>query len=287
MNAPNSEAERKTASTRATRPSLHLLDATYELFRAFFAMPGERAADGTEVGAVRGLVGSVLAMLRDDGVTHIGAATDHVIESFRNELYDGYKTGEGMEEDLFAQFPLAEDALRALGVVVWPMREFEADDALATAAARFAPVFERVVILSPDKDLCQCVRGEEVVCYDRRRRKMYDDAAVQEKFGVAPASIPDLLALVGDSADGIPGLPGFGMKTAARLLRVYGCIERIPVRGEDWHVDVRGAHRLADTLQQRRDDALLFKKLATFSSCRDGCRTRVARRAAPGVRSSV
>jgi 5'-3' exonuclease len=235
MNAPNSEAERKTASTRATRPSLHLLDATYELFRAFFAMPGERAADGTEVGAVRGLVGSVLALLHDDGVTHIGAATDHVIESFRNELYDGYKTGEGMEEDLFAQFPLAEDALRALGVVVWPMREFEADDALATAAARFAPVFERVVILSPDKDLCQCVRGEEVVCYDRRRRKMYDD-----------------------------GLPGFGMKTAARLLRVYGCIERIPVRAEDWHVDVRGAHRLADTLQQRRDDALLFKKLATL-----------------------
>jgi 5'-3' exonuclease len=227
-------------------------------------MPGERAADGTEVGAVRGLVGSVLALLRDDGVTHIGAATDHVIESFRNQLYDGYKTGEGMPEELFAQFPLAEDALRALGVVVWPMREFEADDALATAAARFAPVFRRVVILSPDKDLCQCVQGDDVVCHDRRRGKTYDAAAVQEKFGVAPASIPDLLALVGDSADGIPGLPGFGMKTAARLLGVYGCIERIPARADEWRVEVRGARRLADTLQQRYDDALLFKKLATL-----------------------
>src|SRR5512135_1367779 len=181
---------------------LHLLDATYELFRAFFAMPSERAPDGREVGAIRGLIGSTLALLREPDVTHIGAATDHVIESFRNRLFAGYKTGEGIDPDLWAQFPLAEDALRALGVVVWPMVEFEADDALATAAARFAEQVEQVVILSPDKDLCQCVRGTRVVTHDRRRGKTYDEAAVQEKFSVPPASIPDLLALVGDDADG-------------------------------------------------------------------------------------
>ena len=245
-------------------PKLHLLDATYELFRAFFAMPPERAPDGREVGAIRGVIGTTLALLRDPEVTHIGAATDHVIESFRNALFPGYKTGAGVPPELLAQFPLAEEALRALGIVVWPMVEFEADDALATAAARFADQFEQVVILSPDKDLCQCVRGQRVVTYDRRRGKTYDEAAVREKFGVAPVSIPDLLALVGDEADGIPGIPGFGMKTAAVVLREYGTIERIPADGTKWAVKLRGADALAATLAARRSDVLLYKRLATL-----------------------
>jgi len=255
-------------------PKLHLLDATYELFRAFFAMPSEQAPDGREhaqrehaqreVGAIRGLIGSTLALLREPGVTHIGAATDHVIESFRNQLFDGYKTGEGVPAELMSQFPLAEDALRALGIVVWPMIEFEADDALATAAARFADQVEQVVILSPDKDLCQCVRGQRVVTHDRRRVKTYDEAAVQEKFGVPPPLIPDLLALVGDTADGIPGVPGFGMKTAAAVLRVYGSIENIPDDASRWTLKLRGADRLAATLAARRSDALLYKRLATL-----------------------
>ena len=243
---------------------LHLLDATYELFRAFFAMPSERAPDGREVGAIRGLIGSTLALLREPDVTHIGAATDHVIESFRNRLFAGYKTGEGIDPDLFAQFPLAEDALRGLGVVVWPMVEFEADDALASAAVRFADQVEQVVILSPDKDLCQCVRGQHVVTHDRRRVKTYDETAVRDKFGVPPASIPDLLALVGDTADGIPGIPGWGMKTAAAVLRVYGSIEQIPDDGTRWTMKLRGTDRLAATLAARRDDALLYKRLATL-----------------------
>jgi 5'-3' exonuclease len=245
-------------------PKLHLLDATYELFRAYFAVPSERAPDGREVGATRGLISSTLALLRDGGVTHIGAATDHVIESFRNELFDGYKTGAGVAADLLAQFPLAEEALRALGVVVWPMIEFEADDALATAAARFADAVEQVVILSPDKDLCQCVRGRWIVTHDRRRDKTYDEAGVQEKFGVPPPAIPDLLALVGDEADGIPGIPGFGMKTAAAVLRAYGSIEAIPGDGACWTVTVRGSARLAATLAARRADAALYKRLATL-----------------------
>jgi len=245
-------------------PKLHLLDATYELFRAFFAMPSERAPDGREVGAIRGLIGSTLALLREPGVTHVGAATDHVIESFRNPLFAGYKTGEGVPPELMAQFPLAEDALRALGIVVWPMVEFEADDALATAAARFADQVEQVVILSPDKDLCQCVLGGRVVTHDRRRGKTYDEAAVREKFGVPPVSIPDLLALVGDTADGIPGIPGFGMKTAAAVLREYGTIDNIPDDAARWSVKTRGADRLAATLTTRRADALLYKHLATL-----------------------
>jgi 5'-3' exonuclease len=245
-------------------PKLHLLDATYELFRAFFAMPSETAADGREVGAIRGLIGSTLALLREPEVTHVGAATDHVIESFRNRLFDGYKTGEGVPPELMSQFPLAEDALRALGVVVWPMVEFEADDALASAAARFADQVEQVVILSPDKDLCQCVRGQHVVTHDRRRVKTYDENAVHEKFGVAPHAIPDLLALVGDTADGIPGIPGFGMKTAAAVLRAYGSIETIPDDAKRWTLKLRGADRLAATLAARRADALLYKRLATL-----------------------
>ncbi len=243
---------------------LHLLDATYELFRAFFAMPSESGPGGREVGAIRGLIGSTLSLLREPGVTHVGAATDHVVESFRNQLFAGYKTGEGVPPELMAQFPIAEDALRAIGVVVWPMVELEADDALATAAARWADHAEQVVILSPDKDLCQCVRGTHVVTHDRRRGKTYDDAAVREKFGVPPASIPDLLALVGDAADGIPGIPGFGMKTAATVLREYGTIENIPRDNMRWPATLRGADRLATTLSARRADALLYKRLATL-----------------------
>lgn len=243
---------------------LHLLDATYELFRAFFAMPSEHAPEGREVGAIRGLIGSTLALLREPGVTHVGAATDHVIESFRNQLFDGYKTGEGIAPELFAQFPLAEDALRALGIVVWPMIEFEADDALATAAARFADQVDQVVVLSPDKDLCQCVRGQRVVTHDRRRLKTYDDAGVQEKFGVPPRAIADLLALVGDTADGLPGIPGWGMKTAAAVLRVYGSIEKIPENPAQWTLKLRGAERLAATLAARRTDTQLYKQLATL-----------------------
>jgi 5'-3' exonuclease len=245
-------------------PKLHLLDATYELFRAFFAMPSERSPGGHEVGAIRGLIGSTLALLREPGVTRVGAATDHVIESFRNQLFLGYKTGAGIAPELWAQFPLAEEALRALGVVVWPMVEFEADDALATAAARFADQVEQVVILSPDKDLCQCVRGQRVVTHDRRRGITYDAPAVREKFGVDPQSIPDLLALVGDTADGIPGVPGWGMKTAAAVLRVYETIEAIPDDAAYWKLKLRGAERLAMSLARQRADALLYKRLATL-----------------------
>ena len=244
--------------------TLHLLDATYELFRAFFALPAERAADGREVGAIRGLIGTTLALLRDPAVTHVAAATDHVIESFRNDLFAGYKTGAGVPPDLLAQFGLAEEALGALGIVVWPMVEFEADDALATAAARSADAVKQVVILSPDKDLCQCVRGRRVVTHDRRRGLTWDEAGVTERFGVPPAAIPDLLALVGDTADGIPGLPGFGMKTAAALLRAHRTIEQIPDDPGQWAVTVRGAARLAATLASRRADAVLFKRLATL-----------------------
>lgn len=243
---------------------LHLVDATFELFRAFFAMPRERAPDGREIGATRGLIGSMLALLHEPDVTHVGAATDQVIESFRNELFPGYKTGEGIDPDLWAQFPLAEEAMRALGMVVWPMREFEADDALATAAARFADDVVQVVILSPDKDLAQCVRGDRVVTFDRIRKRRYDEAAVVEKFGVPPRSIPDYLALTGDSADGIPGLPGWGPKSAAAVLAVYGRIEDIPDDPGKWLVAVRGSVRLAAALAENRPAAGLYKRLATL-----------------------
>jgi 5'-3' exonuclease len=243
---------------------LHLIDATFELFRAYFAMPSEKSPQGVEIGATRGLISSMLALLHEPDVTHVGAATDHVIESFRNDLFAGYKTGEGIEPELWAQFPLAEEALDALGIVVWAMREFEADDALATAAAKFADQVERVVILSPDKDLAQCVRGDHVVCFDRLRKRRYDEAGVVEKFGVPPRSIPDYLALTGDTADGIPGLPGWGAKSAAALLAAYGTIEDIPLDPNAWQVKVRGAARLAATLREGLDDALLYKTLATL-----------------------
>jgi len=244
--------------------TLHLLDGTYELFRAFFALPAEHAPDGRPIGAVRGLIGSTLGLLHTPGITHVAAATDHVIESFRNRLYAGYKTGAGIDPALFVQFELAETALEALGVVVWPMVEFEADDALATAAARFAAAVEQVVILSPDKDLCQCVRGAQVVTRDRRREVTYDEAAVRDKFGVAPGAIPDLLALTGDTADGVPGIPGFGSKTAARLLREFGSLDAIPADPAHWPSGVRGAARLAATLAAQRDAARLFKRLTTL-----------------------
>jgi 5'-3' exonuclease len=243
---------------------LHLIDATFELFRAYFAVPSMRAPDGTEVGAVRGLVSSILALLRSDEVTHVAAATDHVIESFRNRLFEGYKTGEGVPADLLAQFPIAENALRAMGITVWPMVEFEADDALASGAAHYGGAVRQVVILSPDKDLAQCVTSDRVVTHDRLRRITYDESAVRAKFGVGPESIPDLLALIGDSADGIPGIPGWGPKSAAALLSAYQHLERIPLDPNDWTVAVRGQARLAAVLAARRPEAQLYKRLATL-----------------------
>jgi len=243
---------------------VHLVDATYELFRAWFALPSSKAPDGREVGATRGVLSTLLALLREDGVTHVACATDSVVRSFRNELYAGYKTELGVPEDLLAQFPLVEQAMAALGLVVWPMIEFEADDALAAGAARFAGQAEQVVIASPDKDLAQCVRGQQVVLLDRRRKKVLDEAGVREKFGVAPRSIPDWLALVGDAADGYPGLPGWGERSAAAVLSRYGTIEAIPASAAQWGVAVRGAERLAATLAARRDEALLYKRLATL-----------------------
>jgi 5'-3' exonuclease len=243
---------------------LHLIDATFELFRAYYGQPAQRAPDGREIGAVRGLMRSTIPLLRDPEITHIAAATDHVIESFRNDLFPGYKTGEGIAPDLWAQFPLAEDALRALGIVVWPMIPFEADDAIATAAERFAGDVDRVVVLSPDKDLAQCVRGQHIVTHDRIRGVTYDEDAVRVKFGVGPGSIADLLALTGDTADGFPGIPGWGRKSAATVLATYGHIEAIPDDPARWSVAVRGRERLAAVLAERRADAMLFKTLATL-----------------------
>jgi 5'-3' exonuclease len=247
------------------RMNIHLIDGTYELFRAFYAVPKQRGASGAEVGATRGLIRSLLALLREPGVTHVACAFDHVIESFRNELFAGYKTSEGIDPELWSQFPLAEKATTALGVVTWPMVEFEADDALATAASRYAldPRVQRILICSPDKDFAQCVRGK-VVLWDRMREKILDAAGVREKFGVPPESIPDYLALVGDSADGIPGIPRWGAKSASALLAAVGTIECIPVVVEQWPVRVRGASALAQTLNAERVEASLYKDLATL-----------------------
>ena len=242
---------------------VHLLDGTYELFRHYFAVPPARSETGVEIAAVRGVVRSVLSML-DGGATHLGVATDHVIESFRNGLWPGYKTGAGVAPDLLAQFPLLEDALRALGVVVWPMVKYEADDALASAAREAAAYAEQVVICTPDKDLAQCVSEERVVQLDRRSGKVTDEPAVLAKFGVGPASIPDYLALVGDSADGFPGLPGWGAKSASVVLAKFGHIEDIPPLASQWALPVRGAVGLAGTLKQERELALLFRDLATL-----------------------
>ncbi|MFL7892648.1 MAG: 5'-3' exonuclease H3TH domain-containing protein [Anaerolineales bacterium] len=245
---------------------IHLVDGTYELFRAFYGPPPRKAPDGREVGATIGLLNSLLALLSNPGVTHVACAFDHVVESFRNDLFAGYKTGAGIDPDLFAQFPLAEQAVRALGLVAWPMVEFEADDAIATAAVRFKhqPGVEQVVICSPDKDLAQLVEGERVVCWDRRREIVYDESAVFEKYGVPPASIPDYLALVGDSADGIPGIPGWGAKSAAALLSQFGRIENIPEDISGWEISSGRARKLAENLFSRGDEAALYRQLTTL-----------------------
>jgi len=246
------------------RPIVHLVDATYELFRAYFAVPPAKAPDGREVGATRGVLGTLASLVQHEGATHVACATDHVIRSFRNELYAGYKTEEGVEEALLGQFPLVEEAMAALGLVVWPMVEFEADDALAAGAARFADEVEQVILATPDKDLAQCVRARHVVMLDRRRKQTLDEEGVRAKFGVPPRSIPDWLALVGDAADGYPGLPGWGARSAAAVLDRYGTIEAIPASATGWGVKVRGAEKLAATLASRRDEAQLYKQLATL-----------------------
>ena len=244
---------------------IYLVDGTYELFRHYYALPSARDSDGREVAAVRGVLASVLGMMKS-GATHIAVATDHVIESFRNALWPGYKTGEGIEPDLLSQFPVLEDVLAAAGIVVWPMVEFEADDALAAAAiaADKDGRVERVIICTPDKDLAQCVRGTRVVQLNRRTRVTIDEAGVIQKFGVAPASIPDYLALVGDAADGYPGLRGWGAKSSAAVLSKFVHLESIPTDWRDWHVNVSNASALAGTLSRERDHALLFRTLATL-----------------------
>lgn len=244
---------------------VHLIDGTYELFRHYYALPSARDQDGREAAAVRGVVVSVQGMI-SAGATHVGVATDHVIESFRNRLWPEYKTGEGVPADLLAQFPLLEEALSVAGVVVWPMVEFEADDALAAAAAAAAADtrVERVIICTPDKDLAQCVRGTQIVQLNRRTRVTYDEDGVIAKFGVPPGSIPDYLALVGDAADGYPGLPGWGAKSTAAVLARYGHLESIPENWQEWHVNVANRGTLARTLSRERDRAVLFRTLATL-----------------------
>lgn len=245
--------------------NVHLVDGTYELFRHFFAVPPSQDASGQEIGAVRGVVASVLSMI-EQGATHVGVATDHVVESFRNELYPGYKTSEGVPPELLSQFPILEEALQALGVVVWPMTYFEADDALASAAAKGAGDrrVERVFICTPDKDLGQCVQGTRVVQLDRRREIIRDEAGVEAKFGVKPESIPDYLALVGDSADGYPGIAGWGEKGASAVLSQYRHLEDIPKDWRSWPTSLRRARALAETLFTEWDQALLFRTLANL-----------------------
>jgi 5'-3' exonuclease len=242
---------------------VHLVDGTYELFRHFYALPSSRDSDGREVAAVRGVVTSILGII-NGGATHVAVATDHVIESFRNNLWPGYKTGAGIDPALYSQFPLLEEALTALGVAVWPMIEFEADDALAAAAAKAAadPRVERVLICTPDKDLAQCVRGTRVVQVNRRTRVTMDEAAIVGKFGVPPASIPDYLALVGDSADGYPGLQGWGAKSSAAVLAKFGSLEAIPEDWREWRVNVSSAASLCRVFHRDREQAFLFRTLA-------------------------
>jgi 5'-3' exonuclease len=245
---------------------VYLIDGTYELFRHFYAMPSAREADGREVGAVKGVLSSMLAMINSDGARYLAVATDQVIESFRNRLFPGYKTGAGIDPDLYSQFPLLEEALVALGITTWPMVEYEADDALAAAAAAAArdPRVDRVIICTPDKDLAQCVRGTRVVQRDRRARTDRDEAGVITKFGVPPASIPDYLALVGDTSDGYPGLDGWGAKSAAAVLAKFGHLESIPADWRTWGVNASRPGALAQTLERDRDRVLLFRDLATL-----------------------
>jgi 5'-3' exonuclease len=244
---------------------IHLVDGTYELFRHYYALPSARDRDGREVAAVRGVLASVLGMI-NGGATHIAVATDHIIESFRNGLWPDYKTGEGIDPDLLSQFPLLEEVLSAAGVVVWPMIEFEADDALAAGALAAASDsrVDRVIICTPDKDLAQCVRGTRIVQLNRRTRVTYDEAGVIKKFGVTPESIPDYLALVGDSSDGYPGLPGWGAKSSAAVLAKFVHLESIPTDWREWRVNAANAGALAHTLSEQRENALLFRTLATL-----------------------
>ncbi len=246
---------------------VHLVDATYELFRAHFApRPPVRGRDGAILSGVAGLVDQLLYLLREEGASHVGCATDHVIRSWRNDRFAGYKTEAGMPPELLAQFPVAEDAIRALGLVCWPMVEFEADDAIAAAVDRFrsAPGVEHILVCTPDKDMAQLVEGDRIVLWDRRRRIVYDEAGVVAKWGVPPAAIPDWLALVGDAADGYPGLPGWGAKSAAAVLARYGSLEAIPRRASAWEVagGVRNAVGLAATLTEQWEAALLYRELA-------------------------
>jgi 5'-3' exonuclease len=245
--------------------NIHLIDGTYELFRHYYAVPSARDADGREVGAVRGVLASLLGLIKE-GATHLAVATDHVIESFRNELWPGYKTGAGIEPELLMQFQLLEDVLSAAGIVVWPMVEFEADDALAAAAvsAERDERVNQVIVCTPDKDLAQCVRGTRVVQLNRRTRVTFDEAGVLKKFGVLPESIPDYLALVGDTADGYPGLPGWGAKSSAAVLAKFAHIESIPKDYREWRVNASGAATLAATLAREWDSVLLFRVLATL-----------------------
>jgi 5'-3' exonuclease len=244
---------------------VYLIDGTYELFRHFFAVPSAKDASGQEIGAVRGVLTSVLSML-EKGATHIGVATDHVVESFRNDLYPGYKTSEGVPEELLSQFPILEEALESMGGKVWPEVYFEADDALASAAAKAAgdERVGQVLICTPDKDLAQCVAGKRVVQFDRRRDILRDEAGVVEKFGVRPQSIPDYLAVVGDSADGYPGIAGWGLKAAALVLSQYPRLEEIPRDWQAWHPSIKRARALCESLFSAWDDAILFRTLATL-----------------------
>jgi 5'-3' exonuclease len=245
---------------------IHLVDGTYELFRGFYGPPPKTAPDGRQVGATIGLLKSLLSLITASGATHIACAFDHVVESFRNDLFPGYKTGAGIDPDLRAQFSLAEGAVAALGMVVWPMVEFEADDAIATATIRFQdePTVDQIVICSPDKDLAQLVSGDRVVCWDRRRDIVYDEDAVVAKYGVSPISIPDWLALVGDSADGIPGVPTWGPKSSSALLSRYQHIEAIPDDIEQWGLSAGRARRLAENLTLHKEQALLYRRLTTL-----------------------
>jgi 5'-3' exonuclease len=245
---------------------VHLIDGTYELFRAYYGAPLRQNPEGLEVGATLAFSRTLMMMLRQKDSSHLACAFDHTVESFRNDLFAGYKTGEGIEPDLLGQFSLVERAASALGIVVWPMVEFEADDALATGAFRFGnePEVDQVVVCSPDKDLAQCVQGSRVVCLDRRRERILDEKGVFEKFGVPPDSIPDWLALVGDSADGIPGVPRWGAKSSSRLLERYRHLEEIPIEASAWEMKVRGALSLAESLNAHREEVILYRTLATL-----------------------
>jgi 5'-3' exonuclease len=249
--------------------TVHLIDGTYELFRAHFGAPPRTTPEGWDIGATHGIISSTLSLLAEPGVTHVGAAFDTVIESFRNDMFDGYKTGEGTPPELHAQFPVAERALEALGVTVWSMIEQEADDGLAAAAEKYYPDVDRVVILSPDKDMCQLYGNPKIVGFNRRDSAFVDADAVREKFGVSPESIPDYLALVGDTADGIPGLPGWGAKSSSTLLAEYIHLDQIPTSAEDWEITVRSAPKLAATLAENLDAALLYRDLATLRTDAD------------------